>query len=328
MRYILIGSVDSSERTLLKLIAHELNVVGVFGYTPADHSGVSGFVNLQPVAEKAGLAFFPFQRINDHVQQIVELKPDIILVVGLSQLVSREILQAASHFCVGFHPTMLPQGRGRAPLAWLVHEQIAGAATFFEMGEGADDGAIFIQSPFTIADADTARDVAVRILAGLDQALDVMLPRFKNSDFHRIPQVHSEASYFGRRTQADGVIDWHNSARQITRLVKAASHPHPGAFSFYNDVKVTLWDATEELELQATGVIGSILHIDDSSLIVQTGTGLLRVTDYDSPVELRVGGKLGYYCESEIFELKNELRELKAQITALTNTPTDTSPKN
>lgn len=325
MRYILIGSVDSSERTLQKLIEHDLNVVGVFGYTPADHSGVSGFVNLQPTAEKAGLPFFPFQRINDHGQQIAALKPDIVLVVGLSQLVSREILQSATHFCVGFHPTMLPQGRGRAPLAWLVHEQIPGAATFFEMGEGADDGAIFIQSPFTVADADTARDVAVKILAGLDQALDVMLPRFKNNDFHRIPQNHSEASYFGRRSQADGVIDWHNSAGQIKRLVKAASHPHPGAFSFYNDAKVTVWDATEAQDFQATGVVGSILHIDDDSFIVQTGTGLLKVIDYESPVELRVGGKLGYYCESEIYALKKELHELKAQIAAMTNSPANTS---
>ena len=247
MRYILIGSVDSSERALQKLIEHKLNVVAVFGYTPEDNSGVSGFVDMQPTATQGGLQFFPFQRINDHAQQIAELKPDIIFVVGLSQLVSRRILDAASHFCIGFHPTMLPQGRGRAPLAWLVHEQIPGAATFFEMGEGADDGPIFIQSPFTVSANDTARDASVKILQGLDQALDVMLPRFGNKDFHRTPQIHSEATYFGKRTAADGVIDWQRSASQIVRLIKAASHPHPGAFSFYQDEMVTIWNASEEL---------------------------------------------------------------------------------
>lgn len=319
MRYILIGSVDSSERTLQKLIEHNMNVVAVFGYTPEDNSGVSGFVDMQPTATQSGLQFFAFQHINDHAQQIAELHPDIILVVGLSQLVSRKILDAASHFCVGFHPTMLPQGRGRAPLAWLVHEQISGAATFFEMGEGADEGPIFIQSPFTVAATDTARDVGVKILHELDQALDVLLPRFKNKDFHRTAQADSEATYFGKRTAADGVIDWQRSASQIIRLVKAASHPHPGAFSFYNDEKIIIWNAIEELTIKATGVPGSILLIDETGIVVQTGLGLVRITDYTAPFALRVGGRLGYYCQIEIFELKQELRKLKELTSSLDN---------
>lgn len=318
MRYVLIGSVDSSQRTLLKLIEHDLNVVGVFGYTPANSSAVSGFENMQPTAAQHGLPFYPFVRINDHAQQIADINPDIILVVGLSQLVSRDILNAASRVCIGFHPTMLPMGRGRAPLAWLVHEQIPGAATFFEMGEGADDGAIFIQSPFTVSDTDTASDVAIKILAGLDQALDVLLPRFKNNDFHRTPQTNAEASYFGRRTPADGIINWDASAKQIMRLIKASSHPHPGAFSFYQDEKVIIWNASLELQFNATGVVGSILLIDERGFVVQTGDGLLRVTEHEATVDLRVGGRLGYYCETEIFELKKEIRQLKATLLQLT----------
>lgn len=130
----------------------------------------------------------------------------------------------------------------------------------------------------------------------------MLLPGFSNHDFHRTPQVHAEASYFGRRVAADGVIDWQSIAYQITRLVKAASHPHPGAFSFYQDERVLVWDAAEELTQKATGVPGSILHIDESGIVVQTGSGLLRITEYESPAEMNVGGKSGYYCESEIFE--------------------------
>lgn len=319
MRYVLIGSVDSSERTLIKLIEHELEVVGVFGFEPADRSNISGFVNLRPIAEKAALPFYPFQRINSCAKQIQELKPDIIFVVGLSQLVSREILDLASKFFVGFHPTMLPEGRGRAPLAWLVHQQISGAATFFEMGEGADDGAIFVQSPFGVAATDTAKDVARKILNSIDDALDVLLPRFKNEDFHRTPQIHSDASYFGKRGPADGAIDWHHSATAITRLIKAASQPHPGAFSYYQDEKVTIWDATNETSLRATGVVGSIMEVNATGIIVQTGSGLLKVTEYDTPVKLRVGGKMGYNCENEIFELKREIRQLKDLIQSQSN---------
>ena len=147
----------------------------------------------------------------------------------------------------------------------------------------------------------------------------MLLPRFKNKDFHRTAQADSEATYFGKRTAADGVIDWQRSASQIIRLIKAASHPHPGAFSFYNDEKIIIWNAIEELTIKATGVPGSILLIDETGIVVQTGLGLVRITDYTAPLALRVGGRLGYYCQIEIFELKQELRKLKELTSSLDN---------
>ena len=49
------------------------------------------------------------------------------------------MLSIANKVNIGFHPTALPRGRGRAALAWLILKRENGAATFFELRDGVDD---------------------------------------------------------------------------------------------------------------------------------------------------------------------------------------------
>ncbi|WP_058369819.1 formyltransferase family protein [Psychrobacter sp. ENNN9_III] len=146
MRVGLIGGVESSALTLQKLHEHGLDVVGVFGYKPnitkfvSGHcdlepfcleNSISGHCDLEPFCLENSISFTPFTKINDHIEEIQSLELDYLFVVGISQLVSKDIIQAPKLGAIGFHPTKLPEGRGRAPLAWLVHEAQEGAATFF-----------------------------------------------------------------------------------------------------------------------------------------------------------------------------------------------------
>ena len=57
---------------------------------------------------------------NDIKEQIRKSSVDILFVVGLSQLIDEDIIRMPRFGCVGFHPTKLPKGRGRAPMAWLI----------------------------------------------------------------------------------------------------------------------------------------------------------------------------------------------------------------
>ena len=67
--------------------------------------------------------------------------PDLLFVTGLSQIVKPPLLNLPRIGCIGFHPTWLPKGRGRAPLGWLVLDGVPGAATFFLDGRGLGFGA-------------------------------------------------------------------------------------------------------------------------------------------------------------------------------------------
>ena len=152
MRVGLIGSVGSSLLTLQKLVEYSFNVVGVWGYEPHSTLNVSGYCSMRRFAEDNHLSYYPFIKINsnDIKEQIRNASVDILFVVGVSQLVDEDIIRLPRLACVGFHPTKLPKGRGRAPMAWLILDKGEGAATFFKIDTNADEGDIFVQEPFSI----------------------------------------------------------------------------------------------------------------------------------------------------------------------------------
>ncbi|HYK41420.1 MAG TPA: formyltransferase, partial [Thermoanaerobaculia bacterium] len=47
----------------------------------------------------------------------------------------------------------------------------------------------------------------------------------------RLPQDESQATTFPRRRPEDGRIDWTKSSKQVHDLVRAVTHPYPGAFT-------------------------------------------------------------------------------------------------
>ena len=87
MKIILIGSVGSSYHTLLKLIEYEFNIVAVFGLEPKNPKTVSGYTSLKDVCKKNSISYFPFTAINDELEKISSIGPDIIFAIGISQLI-------------------------------------------------------------------------------------------------------------------------------------------------------------------------------------------------------------------------------------------------
>ena len=321
MKVALVGSVNSSRTTLLKLIEHHIDVVAVFGLRKEDVSGVSGFVDLEEVAVEHGIDFYPFAKVNSIGSVLKRLNVDLLFVIGLSQLVSDDIMCIPTHGCVGFHPTGLPRGRGRAPLAWLVACEDQGAASFFKLGNGVDDGPIYIQRYFEIEELDSASTVMEKVQLAISDALDVWLPTLRSGVLRGVPQDERLATYYGRRSKEDGLLDWSKSAGSLATLVRCSTAPYPGAYTFCQNVQVVVWEAEQCLEFDMQGMPGRILKVlGDNRFYVQCGDGsVLLVNRYDTCVDWipRAGMKLGYYLEEEVFQLKKSVAELSVRLDAL-----------
>lgn len=321
LKVLIIGGVSSTKRTLSKLIEHEINIVGVFGLELLDTTSVSGYTSMKELALKHNMSYFPFKKINDkiNIDLIRGLKPDIIFVIGLSQLISQDLIKIAKKGVIGFHPTLLPRGRGRAPVAWIVLNERFGAANFFQLGDGVDDGYLFVQAKFKLEKDDDASTVEYKLLEAIDRALDIWLPKLKRGEWNPVPQKEDEAFEYARRAPLDGIIDWSNSALAIDKLIKASTRPHPGAFTFYNDRKLIIWNSSIERTIDIIGVVGRVLRIENGKLLVQTGDGLLWIEKFEIEGKIPiVGSRLGYYNQYEIYKIKNELNVLKERIDELT----------
>ena len=106
------------------------------------------------------------------------------------------------------------------------------------------------------------------------QVLDAELPKLRTGDISLTPQDESRASYYGRRTPADGELHWDKSARDLYNLVRAVTQPYPGAFSFAGDRKLTVWKATH-IAQDSDMLPGTILSQDP--LRIACGEGVLEI---------------------------------------------------
>jgi methionyl-tRNA formyltransferase len=243
MNAALIGSVSSSAAVLRGMLRGGLEVAGVCGLHARHAERVSDFCDLRPFAEAAGVPFVAFDKVVEAgvVEFLTQRRPDWLFVVGISQLVPAAVRELARVGAVGFHPTMLPEGRGRAPVAWTILLQKPAAANLFFLTDEADAGDIIAQRPVEVLPDDYAVDLIARTNVVLEQMVVDLAPVFASGNVPRMPQDHSRATYYARRRPEDGRIDWNQPAEDVYRLVRAAGRPYPGAFCFRGRRKVVIW---------------------------------------------------------------------------------------
>ncbi|MCP1107908.1 bifunctional UDP-4-amino-4-deoxy-L-arabinose formyltransferase/UDP-glucuronic acid oxidase ArnA [Serratia nevei] len=209
------------------------------------------------------------------VDRIRDLQPDVIFSFYYRHMLSDEILSLAPQGGFNLHGSLLPHYRGRAPVNWaLVNGETETGATLHKMVKRPDAGDIVGQQKVTIADSDTALTLHKKVLEAAQAVLKEQLPKLKNGTATFTKQDESQASYFGRRTAADGEILWHKSAKAINNLVRAVTEPYPGAFSYLGQRKLIVW-RSRVLDTQHDKQPGTVLST--SPLVIACGEGALEI---------------------------------------------------
>ena len=303
MNAVLIGSVSSSAATLRGMLRGGLEIAGVCGLHNRHATKVSDFCDLRPLAAQARVPFLAFDKVTEpQVKAFLEdRRPDWLFVIGLSQLVPAELRDIARQGAIGFHPTPLPEGRGRAPVAWTILKQRPAAANLFFLTDEADAGDIIEQRPVPVLPDDYAADLIARTNVVLEQMTADLCPAFATGQVPRHPQDHSKATWYERRRPEDGRIDWTRPAADIYRLIRAVSHPYPGAFTTQpgpeprrtksnhtvssdpeaqtSNPKLIVWRAKPAPDPDTQFPPGTIVAVNAAGVVVQTGQGLLALTD-------------------------------------------------
>ncbi|HSB95760.1 MAG TPA: bifunctional UDP-4-amino-4-deoxy-L-arabinose formyltransferase/UDP-glucuronic acid oxidase ArnA [Spongiibacteraceae bacterium] len=178
-------------------------------------------------------------------QRIAEIAPDFIFSFYYRDLIPSSILSLAARGAFNMHGSLLPRYRGRAPLNWvLVNGEAYTGLTLHHMVAKADAGDIVGQCDVSIDDADTAQTLQQKMAVAAAALLKEQLPLLAAGTATRTVQDESLATYCGRRTPADGYINWQQPARVVRNLVRAVTQPYPGAFTYAGDRKILVWAAS------------------------------------------------------------------------------------
>ena len=80
-----------------------------------------------------------------------------------------------------------------------------------------------------------------------------------------------------KRTPEDGKIDWTVSGKEIQTLIRATTHPYPGAYTFLNNLKLIIWKA--DFIKNGNSDSGKILEIKDNFINIGCKDGYLILKD-------------------------------------------------
>jgi methionyl-tRNA formyltransferase len=207
----------------------------------------SDFADLEPYARAGGSDLLRVADINSSttLDALGAFEPDLVLVIGWSQICKEKFRSIARLGNVGFHPAALPRLRGRAVIPWtiLLGEHTTGASLFW-LDEGIDSGPILLQEPIAVADDETARSLYSKQTGALAKLLPRAVELVRAGDPPRIPQDESRAVYCAKRTAEDGQIDWREPADDVVRLIRAVGDPYPGAFTGASGRRLFIDEAT------------------------------------------------------------------------------------
>jgi methionyl-tRNA formyltransferase len=264
---------------------------------PADAAGqVSGAADLAGTAQAAGVPVFFARNVNDPpcVAFIREIAPDVLLVVGWTQLVKEELL-AVPKLALGFHASLLPKYRGRAPINWaLINGERETGNTLIVLARGADVGDIVAQRTIPIGEDDDCATVYDKVAATEIDMLREVLPLIEAGRMPRRTQDEAQASVMPRRRPEDGRIDWSRGTRQLYNWVRALTHPYPGAFTSLDGRKVFVWRAALPApgeSVLASSVPGKLARDAQGRPWAATADGWLRLVSVQRDGEPEMAGR-------------------------------------
>jgi methionyl-tRNA formyltransferase len=220
---------------------------------------------------------------------IATLKPSIIYSFSYRHLIPESVLELASHGAFNLHPSLLPAYRGRAPVNWvLVNGERETGVTLHRMVARADAGDIVGQRAVAIDDSDNALTLYRKLVPLGVELIDELHSKIVAGTAPRQKMDIAKGSYFGRRKPEDGRIDWRWPARRIFNLVRAVTHPYPGAFCFVRGNKLLVWGAEIGAENGPCGEPGKVVReMADGGLEIAAGEGsvIVKVAQFEGGVE-------------------------------------------
>jgi UDP-4-amino-4-deoxy-L-arabinose formyltransferase/UDP-glucuronic acid dehydrogenase (UDP-4-keto-hexauronic acid decarboxylating) len=260
------------------LLRHDYEVAAVLTHRDDPHEQV-WWPSLAELASCRGIpVHFPATMKDPAAFEVVSsLAPDFIFSFYFRFMIPETVLACARRGALNLHGSLLPRYRGRAPVNWvLVNGETETGVSLHYMVAKPDAGPLVDQERVAIAFEDTAFTLFGKLEAAAGRLLDRALPALRDGTAVARALDLSLGSYFGGRRPEDGRIDWSWPADRIYNLVRAVTHPYPGAFTEVDGSRLYVWWGLPERET-AGAPPGTIAAVERDGLWVSAGQGALRL---------------------------------------------------
>ena len=244
--------------------------------------------------------------------QIAAVHADVMIVAAYGLIIPTPVLKMPLQGCYNIHASLLPRWRGAAPIhrALLAGDTETGV-TIMEVVPALDAGNMISKGevPITVHDTTQSLHDALSQI-GADLMVQAMQDLQSNGALRSTPQDECLVTYAHKLDKTESAIDWHKSAIEISRQVRAFN-PFPVAKAQFRGESCRIWFAISansanlansatskpaenpfeevQINLHNPAKLGHIIELNtglQGSIHVTCGQGVLEINELQMP-----GGK-------------------------------------
>ena len=274
MRLIFMGTPKISVPALSMLLNEGYEIACVYSQPPRP-SGRGHRMTRSPIhkfAKENGIDVQTPENFKsvETITTFAEYNADIAVVMAYGLILPKAILEAPRLGCVNIHLSLLPRWRGAAPIqrAILAGDRETGV-TIMQMEEGLDTGPILRQDIAAIQPHTTAEALHDELAILSAKSIHEALVGLQGGQIDPMPQQDEGSNYAKKIKREEGLINWHHSAIDIERRIRALN-PWPGTWFERGEECIRILSAEVSLK---TGVAGTVL---DENALIACNDGSIR----------------------------------------------------
>ncbi|MBB5323726.1 methionyl-tRNA formyltransferase [Anoxybacillus tepidamans] len=274
VRIVFMGTPDFSVPVLKQLICDGYEVVGVVTQ-PDKPKGRKKELTPPPVkveAEKHGIPVFQPVKIREKEQyeQVLALKPDLIVTAAFGQILPKELLEAPKYGCINVHASLLPELRGGAPIHYAILQgKTKTGITIMYMVEKLDAGDILTQVEVPIAETDTVGTLHDKLSIAGAKLLSETIPLLLEGKITPVKQEEEKATFAYNIKREQEKIDWTKTGEDIYNHIRGLN-PWPVAYTTYKGQVWKIWWG-EKVPAQRQAAPSTVIEATRDGIVVATG---------------------------------------------------------
>lgn len=254
--------------------------------------------SLEASARTRQLPLFPPEKTDgpEFAATVRSLAPDLMLLLDYPRHLEPAVLALPPRGAINLYATLLPAYRGHAPhIRAVQHGEHTTGVTLHTIAPGPE--ALLAQQTVPIVWTDTSDDVYRKQTAAAAQLLLRTWPQLLAGAWPSTPLPASSMTPFGPMSADERAIDWNQSGVSLYNLIRAVTHPYPGAYAGFRGARCTIWRA-DVRPAPLTGALpppGTITKFVPFQVVTGDGVLLLRQLQLEGEPELDSAAFIAHY---------------------------------
>ena len=248
--------------------------------------------DFEQLAGEIKACFFKIKSLNN--EDLVKIVKDnhirVAISVNWKYTIPKSFLDLFECGILNFHLGSLPDYKGNATVNWAIingEDHIYG--NIHKMDPALDAGDVVARKSIPVTPETYISDVLKQAEEMVPALYEEAVAKVLEKPDAYVVKGTTEGSRCYPRLPEDGQISWNQSAENISRLVRASSHPYKGAFSFLNGEKIIIWKAKAYYpENKFFAVPGHVVTLNKATgtILVACGEGMLEVQEIEKDGEV------------------------------------------